>query len=180
MAEQKNELTEETENSGGIKTQKDPEIEKLKDNLRQYPTRPYIGVGAVIIYDRKIVFIKRKYEPDANLWAIPGGHLELGETCAHCAERETKEETGIDVVATTLAGVIDKIMYDEEGAIQYHYVLVNYNVEIVDERFSDGIPQLKATSDALDIKFVPFEEIENYNISNSVRQLLQDLGILAK
>ncbi|MHA1728107.1 MAG: NUDIX hydrolase [Promethearchaeota archaeon] len=163
-----------------MKNEKDSISEKLKLklDLRKYPVRPHVGVGTVLINEQKLLLIKRKYNPDANKWAIPGGHLELGERCKDGAERETLEETGIRVRITDLAGIIDKIMYDNDKKVVYHYVLVNYNTEIIDGRFKDGVPPLKAQSDALDIKFVPFERINNYTITDSLRELLNNMGIL--
>jgi ADP-ribose pyrophosphatase YjhB (NUDIX family) len=114
------------------------------------------------------------------MWSIPGGHLDLGEKCKVCAEREVLEETGIKIQATELAGISDKIVYDEEGKILYHYVLLNYNTEITDDRFLVGIPELHALSDTQDIKFVPFEEILNFDITDTLKELLFNIGILKK
>ena len=50
----------------------------------------------------RILLIKRR---DNTLWALPGGGHEIGETIAHTAEREVKEETGLDVKVTGLVGV---------------------------------------------------------------------------
>ncbi|MCP4760549.1 MAG: NUDIX hydrolase [archaeon] len=158
----------------------DPEIEKIKIDLRKYPSKPRVGIGAVITYEKKLLLILRKYEPDANKWSIPGGHLELGEKCSECAEREVFEETGIKVKAMGIAGVIDKIIYDEDNKIEWHYALINYTTKIIDESFKDGIPPLKANSDALDVKFVPFKNIKEFDITDSLKELLLEIGILGK
>lgn len=50
-----------------------------------------------------IVLIKRKNPPSG--WAIPGGFLDYGETVEHCAIRESKEETGLDVNLVELLGI---------------------------------------------------------------------------
>jgi 8-oxo-dGTP diphosphatase len=156
------------------------EFEKLKYDLRKYPVRPHIGVGGLLLYRNMILLIKRKYDPSAGLWAIPGGHLNLGEKCKEGAVREFREETGIIVSAKNLAGVVDTIILDEQEKIKYHYVLINYYMEIEDDRFSEGgeIPEIKAQSDAADIKFVPIEEISNFEITNSLRTLLIELSLL--
>jgi len=156
------------------------EFEKLKYDLRKYPVRPHIGVGGLLLYRNMILLIKRKYDPSAGLWAIPGGHLNLGEKCKDGTVREFREETGIIVSAKNLAGVVDTIILDEQEKIKYHYVLINYYMEIEDDRFSEGgeIPELKAQSDAADIKFVPIEEIPNFEITNSLRTLLIELSLL--
>ncbi|MHA1339677.1 MAG: NUDIX hydrolase [Promethearchaeota archaeon] len=158
--------------------QSDDFLMKLKHDLRKYPVRPHVGVGGVVIYDNKLLLIKRKFEPDAGKWAIPGGHLKLGEKTKDGAEREILEETGIKVKAKSLAGVVDKIQFDENDKIVFHYVLVNYNCEIIDERFDNGIPPLMPLDDAEDINFVPLDMINNYDITESLRELLIEMKIL--
>ena len=57
-------------------------------DTRKYPVRPHVGVGILLIRDKTLLLVKRKYNPDAGYWSIPGGHLELGERTIHAAERE--------------------------------------------------------------------------------------------
>ena len=116
--------------------------------------------------------MKRKYEPDAGYWSIPGGHLDLGEKIESAAEREGFEETGFKVRVSKLAGIIDKIMYDDNGKLEYHYVLINYFVEQI-EGDKDQLPI--PDSDALDAKFVLYEELKNYKLSESLIELLRQL-----
>jgi len=141
---------------------------------RKYPIRPHVGVGILLIRNNNLLLIKRKYDPDAGFWSIPGGHVELGEKVQEAAEREGFEETGFKVKVTKLAGVIDKIMYDIEGKIEYHYVLINFFVEQI-----VGNPNQPpaAASDALEANFVPFEELKNYILTKPLTQLLKQLKI---
>ncbi|NVM37183.1 MAG: NUDIX domain-containing protein, partial [Candidatus Lokiarchaeota archaeon] len=68
--------------------------EELKAfDTRKYPVRPHIGVGILLIRNNHLLLIKRKYNPDAGYWSIPGGHLDLGEKVGKAAEREAFEET---------------------------------------------------------------------------------------
>lgn len=148
-----------------------------KENLtvydtRHYPVRPHVGVGVLLVRNDQLLLVKRKYTPDAGYWSIPGGHLELGERTQVAAEREGHEETGFKVKVTKLAGIIDKIMYDENGEIEYHYVLLNYFVEQVE---GDPDQPPKADDDALDAKFVPFDELKNYQLTDSLIELLKQL-----
>jgi 8-oxo-dGTP diphosphatase len=143
-------------------------------DTRKYPVRPHVGVGILLVRDKTLLLVKRKFDPDAGYWSIPGGHLDLGEKVQSAAEREGYEETGFKVKVTNLAGIIDKIMYDEKGEIEYHYVLINYFVEQV-EGSSNQKP--KANDDALEAKFVPFEELKNYKLTESLIELLKQLKI---
>src|SRR5438094_7323538 len=93
---------------------------------REYPERPVVGVGAVIVEDGRVVIIRRRYEPLAGHWSLPGGGLELGETLEQGVAREMLEETGLDVEVGPVIEVFDRIMYDDEKRVRYHYVLVDY------------------------------------------------------
>lgn len=143
-------------------------------DTRHYPVRPHIGVGVMMVRDNHLLLIKRKYNPDAGYWSIPGGHLDLGERVEHAAVREAHEETGFQTKITKLAGIINKIMYDDDGKIEYHYVLINYFVEQIE---GDPNQPPKAADDALDAKFVPFNELKNYKLTESLVELLKRLKI---
>ena len=95
-------------------------------NTREYPERPIVGVGAVIVDDGKVVLIKRKYEPLQGQWSLPGGGVEVGETLEAAVAREMLEETGLEVVVGPVIEVFDRIMRDDEHRVRYHYVLIDY------------------------------------------------------
>ncbi|MFX1311783.1 MAG: NUDIX hydrolase [Promethearchaeota archaeon] len=143
-------------------------------DTRKYPIRPHVGVGVLLVRNNHLLLVKRKYDPDAGYWSIPGGHLDLGEKVKVAAEREAYEETGFKVKVTELAGIIDKIMYDKNGKIEYHYVLLNYFVEQIE---GDADQPPRAADDALEAKFVPFEELKYYNLTDSLIELLKQLKI---
>ena len=143
-------------------------------DTRKYPVRPHVGVGILLVRNNSLLLIKRKYDPDASYWSIPGGHLDLGEKVQKAAEREAYEETGFKVKVTKLAGIIDKIMLDDDGKIKYHYVLLNYFVEQIDGKTND--PPI-AQDDALEAKFVPFDQLKSYKLTESLIELLKQLKI---
>ncbi|TKJ23015.1 MAG: DNA mismatch repair protein MutT [Promethearchaeota archaeon Loki_b32] len=143
-------------------------------DTRKYPVRPHIGVGVLLIRGNHLLLIKRKYNPDAGYWSIPGGHLDLGERVEKAAVREAYEETGFKVKVSRLAVIIDKIMYDNTGRIEYHYVLINYFVEQI-EGYPNQPP--KAADDAQDAKFVPFDQLKKYKLTESLIELLKQLKI---
>jgi 8-oxo-dGTP diphosphatase len=93
---------------------------------RHYPTSPIVGVGAVIIADGKVVLIKRRYEPLAGQWSLPGGRLELGETLEAGLAREMLEETGLEIDVGPVIEVFDRILLDEQRHVRFHYVLIDY------------------------------------------------------
>src|SRR5438270_11061929 len=93
---------------------------------RDYPDRPIVGVGAVIVRDGRAVLVRRGGEPLAGEWSIPGGILELGETLRAGAAREALEETGLVVEPGEVLEVFDRIVRDPEQRVQFHYVLVDF------------------------------------------------------
>jgi len=98
---------------------------------REYPARPVVGVGAVVLVERQdggtgVVLIRRRFEPLAGCWSLPGGGLEVGETLTAGLVREIQEETGLAVEVGPVLDVFDRITCDDAGRVRFHYVLVDY------------------------------------------------------
>jgi len=129
---------------------------------RIYPDQPVVGIGVVIVNDGKIVLAQRGNEPGKGKWSIPGGLVDLGESILGAVIREAKEETCLDVEKPLLVDVVDNVTFDDEGKIKYHYVIVDYFVHV-----KGG--QLKAASDVVDLRWVPFDEVETYLLTTSFR-----------
>jgi 8-oxo-dGTP diphosphatase len=84
--------------------------------MAEQKIKPLIGTSVIIKNDGKILLGFRK----TGGWCFPGGHLEMGETLAACAIRETREETGIEVDAVSFADVTEEITPDG------HFVTVHF------------------------------------------------------
>lgn len=79
-----------------------------------------VGVGVIILRDGRVLLGERQGSHGAGTWALPGGHLEFGESVEACARRETEEETGLRLSDITPAPYTNDVM-PSEGK---HYVTV--------------------------------------------------------
>ena len=129
---------------------------------RRYPKRPVVGVGAVIIDRYRILLEKRKNEPSKGKWSVPGGLVELGESVEEAVVREVQEETGLEVDEPRLVDVVNYVSLGEKGAVIYHYVILDYLVAVRSGK-------VKAASDADALRWVPFNEVEEYDLTESFR-----------
>ncbi|HEX9862631.1 MAG TPA: NUDIX hydrolase [Candidatus Bathyarchaeia archaeon] len=129
---------------------------------RLYPDQPLVGVGAVVISGGKILLEKRKNEPGKGKWSIPGGLVDLGESPEQAVIREVKEETCLAVDAPRHIDVVSDVSLDENGKIKYHFVIIDYLVAV-----KGG--EVKAASDAEALEWVPFSEVEAYDLTRSFR-----------
>ncbi len=93
---------------------------------RRYPKRPLVGVGALIFDRERILMAQRRKPPLVGWWSLPGGALETGELLADAIRREVLEETGLEIEPLGVIEIFERIMRDEAGAPEYHYVLIDY------------------------------------------------------
>jgi 8-oxo-dGTP diphosphatase len=133
---------------------------------RFYPDRPYVGIGAVIVVDGKVVLIKRGHEPLAGRWSLPGGAVELGETVQEAVAREMLEETGLAVRVGPPIEVFDRIMRDDDGRVRYHFVLIDYLCWRIGG-------ELRAGSDVADAVVAGVHELEAFELSGLTTSVIQ-------
>lgn len=139
-------------------------LERMK---RDYPDRPILGVGAVILDGERFVLVQRGSEPHKNEWSVPGGMLESGESLRDAVVREAREETSLKVVPLAIVEVFERIIRDESGEVQFHYVILDYLC-----RLQDG--SLRAGADALDARWLRLDDLGSLSVANGT------LGVLKK
>jgi 8-oxo-dGTP diphosphatase len=128
---------------------------------RDYPERPIIGVGAVIIQGDHALLVRRETEPLKGEWSVPGGALELGEKLRDGAAREVLEETGLRVEVGEVLDVFDSIFADDGGRTQYHYVLIDFLCRPVSGKAVAG-------SDVSAVKWVTESELAGMALRDSI------------
>ncbi len=134
---------------------------------RDYPERPLVGVGAVIVERGRVLLVRRGQPPLKDRWSLPGGVVELGETVREAAAREAREETGLHVEVMQLLGVFDRVIRDDAGRTQYHYVLVDFLCH-------KAGGELKAAGDALDARWFARDELAALQLAADTQKLIED------
>ena len=124
---------------------------------RDYPERPILGVGAVILHDGCALIVQRASEPRKGEWTVPGGVLEVGETLRSGIEREVLEETGLLVKAGPVVDVYENIWPDASGKTEFHYVLVDFLCELISG-------ELQAGTDAAEARWITVEELDDLSL----------------
>jgi ADP-ribose pyrophosphatase YjhB (NUDIX family) len=105
---------------------------------RRYPKRPMVGVGALIFRRDRILMAQRGKEPLKGWWSLPGGALEIGESLHDGVCREVREETGLEIVPLGVLEIFERIIRDDAGAPEYHYVLIDYMCRITGGKLFPG------------------------------------------
>ena len=131
-----------------------------------YPAQPCVAVGAVVFKDQKVLLVRRGKPPAEDLWAIPGGRVEIGETLQQATEREILEETGITIRALKPVYTFDVIDQDADGHTRFHYVIVDLSADYV-----RGEP--RPGDDAAAARWISSDELVDLKVSSKTRQLLK-------
>lgn len=136
-----------------------------------YPDAPRVAVGAVVTHEDKVLLVLRGQAPAKDMWAIPGGSVNLGETLQAAAEREVLEETGLQIKAGEVIYTFDAILHDEAGRVQYHYVILDLKGEALDPS-----QPLQAADDVYDAGWFTLADLDRPDLvlSDTTRALLQE------
>ena len=132
---------------------------------REYPEIPFVGVGAVIVQDGRVLLIRRGQPPLLGEWSLPGGVLECGEALREATIREAREETGLVVETSDMLGVYERVIRAEDGRTRYHYVLIDFLCRPV----GGG---LSADSDAADVRWFTRDQLPTLNLPNDTNDVL--------
>ncbi len=132
--------------------------------------RPVLGVGAVILDEsgehRRVLLVERGNPPLAGLWSLPGGGVETGERLEEAVAREVLEETGLEVTPDSIATVFERIICDDLGGFEYHYVLIDFFCTIRSGK-------LRAGSDSRRVGWFDINELSSLPMTDGTSQVIQ-------
>lgn len=132
---------------------------------REYPARPYVGLGVALLRPGAVLLVRRGKPPNAGAWSLPGGMQELGETAEAGARRELLEETGIEVGPLVLAANVDSVHRDPDGRVRYHYTILDFA-----GRWTGGIA--RAGDDVSDVTWAGLDALEPYALWEEAHRVI--------
>ena len=132
---------------------------------REFPDKPLIGVGAVIVQENRVLLIRRGQAPLLGEWSLPGGLVECGETLREATAREAREETGLAVETVDRLGVYERIIRADDGRVRYHYVLIDFLCRPVGGA-------LRAGSDAAEVGWFRREELPALKLAADTNEVV--------
>jgi 8-oxo-dGTP diphosphatase len=135
------------------------------NDIRTYPTRPFLAVSAAIFRDGKVLVVRRARKPALNLYTVPGGVVEAGETLAEAAAREVREETALEIEVLTLAGHREAVMRDAQGRVERHFVIMCFAA-----RWISGEPVLNEELD--DARWLAPPEIAGLRTTDGLAEIV--------
>ena len=100
-------------------------------DIRAYPERPFLAVSAAIVRDGKVLVVRRARPPAQDLFTLPGGVVETGETLTEAVMREVREETQLEIEPVALAGYREVVVRDESGRVERHFVILCFAARCV-------------------------------------------------
>jgi len=132
---------------------------------REYPARPLVGIGVVVLRPDAVLLVRRGRPPALGAWSIPGGGQELGETAEEAARRELHEETGLRVGDLTLAANVDSIHRDPDGRIRFHYTILDFVARWTGEAARPG-------GDITELAWAGFADFDAFDLWSEARRVI--------
>ena len=90
------------------------------------PARPVLAASIAVFRDGKVLLATRTKPPADQLWSLPGGKVEAGETLEEAALRELDEEVGVTARILGFNRHVEIFGRDAEGAVTHHFVVASF------------------------------------------------------
>ncbi|MBU4564743.1 MAG: NUDIX hydrolase [Desulfarculus sp.] len=140
---------------------------------RHYPELPVVGVGGIVLAGDQVLLVKRGAEPSKGIWSIPGGAVEVGESLAQACAREVLEETALQVSVGPMVEVIERILRDPTGRVEYHYVLIDFLC------FCQPL-EPRAGDDAAAAVWAGLDTLDGYTLTHDTKRVILKAARLAQ
>jgi 8-oxo-dGTP diphosphatase len=132
---------------------------------REYPTRPFVGIGIVVIKGDQVLLCRRGKPPNLGTWTLPGGAQDIGETTEEAARRELMEETGLTVGELHFCAHVDVVRKDDDLRVRFHYTILDFAA-----RWEEGEPV--AGSDVSEVQWAPLDALEPYELWSEAHRVI--------
>jgi len=150
-----------------LQTQLEGEVlrDYCENCIKFFYDNPLPVVSSIIEKDRKILLVKRKFDPGQGEWCLPMGFAESGETIEAAALRELLEETGIHGKIIDMVDVVS-------GYIKMYgdLIFITYEAEHLAGKITAG-------DDAFEVRFFPFNELPKMAFAANTRAIAEYLAL---
>ena len=125
------------------------------------------SANVVVVNDEGQILLIRRTDNDN--WAVPGGAMDLGESIADCAVRETREESGMDVEITAMTGIYTNprhlIEYTSNGEVRQEFSVVFSATPVGGE--------IATSSESSEVRWVSPDELDRFAMHPSMRTRIE-------
>jgi ADP-ribose pyrophosphatase YjhB (NUDIX family) len=136
------------------------------DDARVFPSRPFLAASAAIVRDSKVLIVRRARPPAKDVYTLPGGVVEAGETLHEAVVREIREETGLTIEPVKLAGHREAIKRNADGRVERHFVIMCFASRLV-----SGTPAAK-DDEIAEILWCHPAELEKLNTTEGLAEIV--------
>ena len=123
-------------------------------------------VGAVFVWEGKLLLIERGKPPAVGFWSIPGGHVEHGESWQDAVEREVIEETALE---SPCGGVIGWVERESAGQ---RYLIADFKIDVANPDVA------KPGDDATDLIFAEKADFPRLKITSGLTDFLRKYELM--
>lgn len=131
---------------------------------------PEVAVGAVVLREGELLLVRRGHGPAAGEWSLPGGRVRFGEGLREATVRETREETGIDVVVDRFLGWVERMGSEPEP---YHFVILDFACAPI-----DPTQRAAAGDDAAEARWLDLDDLDGLPLVAGLLDFLVDAGVV--
>ncbi len=133
---------------------------------RAFPDRPFLAVSAAVVHDGKVLIVRRARPPSKDIYTLPGGVVEAGETLEEAVVREVREETALTIRPVGLAGHREVIKQDGAGRTERHFVILCFAARLV-----SGTPAL--SDEIAEIRWCRLDELAGLRTTDGLAGIVE-------